>query len=444
MVVDRASTRSYSGVLSAVVFFINYCSGPCIGQEILHAPDNNTVFLNQPAVFVCETDGGFPGWKVNGSILEDLSPELRSKLQVTGYNTAEGSRVENLTIPAQVDYNGTNIQCLVIKLDGTTAQSKNYSMRIQGPLSAVAGLRAISSTSSVTILWRAPFSLDVTGVDPDIWYSVLIYNVTDENNPTAILCTDCINITETHYTFTPDYLSPCHVYNFSVIPLNGAGQGESNCNLTGYFHEDISILGVNIFIRKKTPKNNMYLVEIETHSQVICKKAAKVPLIVHYSSTQTHCPPVLSVEASELTPDKETLLIKSEVALGRDCDYTVHLTSRNGAGDTNSTGTLSMSTRVLRVEVEELEGEVVVSSSVTNQLSLTDGMTRSLVHPNGPNPWSAEGELIVSCNSLCVSICTNRYWSWCMRGSCDYMYFVCGGDDYSKGAQDTERKKERG
>ena len=81
---------------------------------------------------MCETDGGFPGWKVNGSILEDLSPELRSKLQVTGYNTAEGSRVENLTIPAQVDYNGTNIQCLVIKLDGTTAQSKNYSMRIQG------------------------------------------------------------------------------------------------------------------------------------------------------------------------------------------------------------------------------------------------------------------------------------------------------------------------
>ena len=68
----------------------------------------------------------------------------------------------------------------------------------------------------------------------DIWYSVFIYNVTDENNPTAILCIDCINITETHYTFTPDYLSPCHVYNFSVIPVNGAGQGESSPNVTGY------------------------------------------------------------------------------------------------------------------------------------------------------------------------------------------------------------------
>ena len=93
-------------------------------------------------------------------------------------------------------------------------------------------MRAISNASSVTVSWTAPFSLDVTDVDPDIWYSVLVYNVTDENNPTAILCTDCINITETHYTFTPDYPSHCHVYLFSVIPFNGVGQGESSPNVT--------------------------------------------------------------------------------------------------------------------------------------------------------------------------------------------------------------------
>ena len=87
-------------------------------------------------------------------------------------------------------------------------------------------------SGSITISWSAPFSLDVTDVDPDIWYSVLIYNVTD--NPTAIPCTDCINITETHYTFTPDYPSPCHKYIFTVIPFNGAGQGHSSGNITGY------------------------------------------------------------------------------------------------------------------------------------------------------------------------------------------------------------------
>ena len=94
---------------------------------------------------------------------------------------------------------------------------------ITGLLASVGDLTYNNSYKSIIISWSAPFSLDVTNDDPDIWYSVLIYNVTD--NPTAIPCTDCMDITETHYTFTPDYPSPCHKYIFTVIPLNGAGQG---------------------------------------------------------------------------------------------------------------------------------------------------------------------------------------------------------------------------
>ena len=109
-----------------------------------------------------------------------------------------------------------------------------FVLYISGLVPAVMNLTAKSDVSSVTISWTAPFSLDVTGVDPDIWYSVLIYNVTNENNITAILCTDCTNISETHYTFTPDHLSPCDVYNFSVIPYNGAGQGESSGTITSF------------------------------------------------------------------------------------------------------------------------------------------------------------------------------------------------------------------
>ena len=94
-----------------------------------------------------------------------------------------------------------------------------------GLLSPVCNLRETNSDSSVSISWSAPWSLDVTGVDHDIWYSVLIQNVIDEDRPTDILCTDCTNITETHYTFTPDHLSPCNMYNFTIIPANGAGLG---------------------------------------------------------------------------------------------------------------------------------------------------------------------------------------------------------------------------
>ena len=103
-----------------------------------------------------------------------------------------------------------------------------------GLLSAVGIMTPTHNASSVTITWTVPFSLDVTDVDPDIWFTVVIHNVTDRNNPTAILCTDCINITETHYTFSPGFLSPCHLYNFTIIPVNGAGQGESSPSNTGY------------------------------------------------------------------------------------------------------------------------------------------------------------------------------------------------------------------
>ena len=96
-----------------------------------------------------------------------------------------------------------------------------------GPLSAVVDLNTSSNGTSINVSWTAPWSLDVTGVDPDIWYSVIIYNVTDMNNISTIPCTNCINITYTKYEFTPDYVGCCHVYNFSVIPFNGAGKGES-------------------------------------------------------------------------------------------------------------------------------------------------------------------------------------------------------------------------
>ena len=217
---------------------------------IINNPENATVFLNKSAVFTCETDGHLSGWEINERVAGDLPPAVASELEFSPIVITEnGTTLLKLTIPARADYNNTIVQCVVVTLGGSVAESETailkvlgitiYSINnvysdVLGLLSAVGDLRASSNTSSVTISWTAPFSLDVTGVDPDIWYSVLIYNVTDENNPTAILCTDCINITETHYTFTPDYLSPCHVYNFSVIPVNGAGQGESSPHITGY------------------------------------------------------------------------------------------------------------------------------------------------------------------------------------------------------------------
>ena len=110
----------------------------------------------------------------------------------------------------------------------------DYGTLCSGPPSAVVNLTATNQADSINISWDQPWSLNVTGVDHDVLYNISCYNVMDKDHPTLISCTDCTNITETVYTFTPDHLSPCHVYNFSVTPFNGAGQGESSHNVTGY------------------------------------------------------------------------------------------------------------------------------------------------------------------------------------------------------------------
>ncbi|CAI8001366.1 hypothetical protein GBAR_LOCUS3175, partial [Geodia barretti] len=90
----------------AAVFFV-FILGLCCAQEVLHAPGNQTVFLNQSAVFTCETDGGSTGWRVNGTFVDELLPAVEMDLEIFGANTAEGTRLENLTIPAKAEYNGT-------------------------------------------------------------------------------------------------------------------------------------------------------------------------------------------------------------------------------------------------------------------------------------------------------------------------------------------------
>ena len=115
----------------------------------------------------------------------------------------------------------------------------NTLSEVNSPVPILTGLLApvgdLSITACFLLSWSPPFSLDVTGVDPDIWYTVLISNVTDEDNPTAVPCTDCHNLTQPHYTFTTANPSPCHKYSFTVIPQNGAGEGNRSEPVEGAF-----------------------------------------------------------------------------------------------------------------------------------------------------------------------------------------------------------------
>ena len=83
-------------------------------------------------MFTCETDDGFSGWRINGTRLQDLPPEIRNDVMVSVTNTPEGSTVESLIIPARAEYNGTRVQCLVVTVEGSSDESENATLEIQG------------------------------------------------------------------------------------------------------------------------------------------------------------------------------------------------------------------------------------------------------------------------------------------------------------------------
>ena len=99
--------------------------------EILVAPESKVVYLNQSAVFTCETIGGTLEWIVNGTKRDVHSEEIRNDLIISEIPTEGDSKRETLTIPARAEYNGTRVQCAVFTFGGS-ALSENVTMTIQG------------------------------------------------------------------------------------------------------------------------------------------------------------------------------------------------------------------------------------------------------------------------------------------------------------------------
>ena len=86
--------------------------------------------------------------------------------------------------------------------------------------------------NSIKLSWISPFSLDITDTTPDLWYSVEISGRAQlQSPPVQTTCEMCSYITKTEFTFT-DNSYPCGVYDFTVIAINAAGQGEMGANST--------------------------------------------------------------------------------------------------------------------------------------------------------------------------------------------------------------------
>ena len=182
------------------------------------------------AMFRCRNPNATTiGWTVNGTNVNYHADFRQNNIGNTG----------SLTITARPQYNSTAVQCIVFFIDrpsevsspailmtqGTKINNVHVSdficttlfLTYPGPLDAVTSLTKNGSTLS----WVAPFSLDLTNIDPDIVYCVDVYNITCGGRD--LVSSDC-HVTDTNYTaFSDGYL-----YEYIVTPrsnVEGAGNG---------------------------------------------------------------------------------------------------------------------------------------------------------------------------------------------------------------------------
>ena len=92
-----------------------------------------------------------------------------------------------------------------------------------GPPSGVSDLVALPQSGVISLTWTPPFSLDITGVDLDIWYHVEVYNITSGRTPLTNLI-----VNGSEFNFTVPHPSPCDQFEFRVTPVNGAGDGTTS------------------------------------------------------------------------------------------------------------------------------------------------------------------------------------------------------------------------
>ena len=107
-----------------------------------------------------------------------------------------------------------------------------------GPPASVNNFK-VTSTGRFTIHlnWIPPFTLNITGIEPDLWYIVEITNVTDPNNPNGIPCGECPLFYPWYNFILMDNGSVCDLFEFRVVPVNQAGNGSASESIAAQFHE---------------------------------------------------------------------------------------------------------------------------------------------------------------------------------------------------------------
>ena len=89
---------------------------------------------------------------------------------------------------------------------------------------------AVTSPEWLLISWAAPYSLNITDSDIDLWYSVSIFTPAGHLLP----CSDCHNITNTSYSLSLTGLHNEGVYDVAVLPANAYSSASQSVRMPVY------------------------------------------------------------------------------------------------------------------------------------------------------------------------------------------------------------------
>ena len=94
----------------------------------------------------------------------------------------------------------------------------------------MSNLVAVPQRDVISLAWTPPFSLNITGVDLDMWFRVEVYNITSGR---ATLTHHSVYVPE--FNFNVPNPSPHDQFEFRVTPVNRAGDGTTSVPVSGHF-----------------------------------------------------------------------------------------------------------------------------------------------------------------------------------------------------------------
>ena len=193
------------------------------GQVILEPPRNMTVCVGESAIFRSILDGDLVGWKVNGTLSANLSPDIYRLFVFSPAPDDKGNIILSMTaLPSDtIVLNNTRVESVAYKnLTEIISESAylTYQAKLQYP---VTNLRGTTNQKAVQLYWQSRRSNLTTR---------FLIGVQDLNAPDDAASLETIYTTDTnHYDYDPE--TACYHLQFRVIAQECPGNETDSSNL---------------------------------------------------------------------------------------------------------------------------------------------------------------------------------------------------------------------